>query len=127
MSRLRRGPMVAGVLAVVLAGVAGGAGGVGLGGAATVADGAAGAMARHEVRMRSVAFAPRALTIRLGDTVLFRNTDVVRHNAVRREVFDTGELGSGEIYSWVPADTGSFRYQCTIHTRMRGEVRVIHE
>jgi plastocyanin len=80
---------------------------------------------RHEIQMRAVSFAPRELTLHLGDTVLFKNADIVRHNAVRREVFDTGNLKAGDSHSWVPADTGSFRYQCTIHTRMRGEVKVI--
>lgn len=74
--------------------------------------------------MRSVSFAPRELSIRLGDTVLFKNSDIVRHNATRQEVFATGDLRSGQSYSWVPADTGTYRYQCTIHSRMRGEVRV---
>ena len=83
------------------------------------------ATVKHEVQMRSVSFAPRELTIHLGDTVLFKNADIVRHNATRREVFETGDLKSGESYSWVPADTGRFRYQCTIHNRMRGEVRVV--
>jgi plastocyanin len=79
---------------------------------------------KHEVQMRAVSFAPRELTIHLGDTVLFKNADIVRHNATRRDVFETGDLRTGESYSWVPADTGSFRYQCTIHSRMRGEVKV---
>jgi plastocyanin len=51
----------------------------------------------------------------------------VRHNAVRRELFETGDLRAGESFAWVPSDTGSFRYQCTIHTRMRGVVRVVRK
>jgi plastocyanin len=93
--------------------------------AATCAGVPTPAPVRHEIQMRAVSFAPRELTIPLGDTVLFKNADIVRHNAVRREVFDTGNLKAGESYSWVPSDTGSFRYQCTIHTRMRGEVKVV--
>jgi plastocyanin len=80
---------------------------------------------KHEVQMRAVSFAPRELTIHLGDTVLFKNADLVRHNATRREVLETGDLKTGDSYSWVPADTGVFRYQCTIHSRMRGEVKVV--
>lgn len=80
--------------------------------------------ARHEVQMRAVSFAPRAITVKLGDTIVFKNADIVRHNAVRRDVFDTGNLKAGESYIWVPADTGAYRYQCTIHARMRGEVKV---
>lgn len=78
----------------------------------------------HEVRMRSVSFGPRELSVAVGDTVVWHNVDIVRHNAVRREVFDTGELAPGEKYSWVPSDTGTYRYQCTIHQRMRGRLTV---
>lgn len=78
----------------------------------------------HEVTMRGNSFRPRALTITLGDTVLWVNRDIVRHNAVRPEIFDSGDLNRGEEYSWVPADTGTYRYECTIHQRMRGLIRV---
>lgn len=119
MSEARRHPVVWGAFAVAVLGAAGIAFGAGAEASAPPV--------RHEVQMRAVSFAPRELTIHLGDTVHFKNADIVRHNAVRREVFDTGELKAGESYSWVPADTGSYRYQCTIHTRMRGEVKVVHE
>lgn len=78
----------------------------------------------HEITMRSSSFGPRDLTLLVGDTVVWHNVDIVRHNAVRRELFDTGELKPGEKYRWVPADTGSYRYQCTIHQRMRGRLTV---
>jgi plastocyanin len=78
----------------------------------------------HEIVMRSVSFGPREVTVAVGDTVVWRNADIVRHNAVRRELFDTGELQPGEKYAWVPADTGTYRYQCTIHQRMRGRLNV---
>jgi plastocyanin len=118
-SEARRHPVVLGAVVVAVLGIAGVAVGAGVEAPAP--------SVRHEVQMRAVSFAPRELTIHLGDTVLFKNADIVRHNAVRREVFDTGELKAGESYSWIPADTGSYRYQCTIHTRMRGEVKVVRE
>lgn len=80
----------------------------------------------REIVMRSVSFGPREVTVTVGDTVVWRNADIVRHNAVRREVFDTGELQPGERYAWVPTDTGTYRYQCTIHERMRGRLSVRH-
>jgi plastocyanin len=78
----------------------------------------------HEVTMRAVSFGPRDLTVRVGDTVVWHNVDIVKHNAVRRELFDTGELAPGEKYAWVAPDTGTYRYQCTIHQRMRGRLTV---
>lgn len=78
----------------------------------------------HTVRMRGNSFAPRTVTVTLGDTVTWLNTDIVRHNAVRSAFFDSGDIRPGESFSWVPADTGTVRYECTIHTRMRGTIRV---
>jgi plastocyanin len=64
---------------------------------------------RHEIRMRSNSFAPRDLAVTLGDTVTWRNTDIVRH-----------ELRGGESYTWIPSDTGTYAYRCTIqHLRRR--------
>lgn len=79
---------------------------------------------RREIRMRGNSFAPRELRATLGDTIVWVNGDIVRHNAVRRELFDSGELKSGERFAWVPTDTGEVQYQCTIHTRMRGALRI---
>lgn len=83
--------------------------------------------ATHEIRMRSASFGPRELSVAIGDTVVWHNVDIVRHNAVRRDVFDTGELEPGAKYAWVPSDTGTYRYQCTIHQRMRGRLTVTTE
>jgi len=79
---------------------------------------------RREIRMRGNSFAPREVRVAVGDTVVWVNGDIVRHNAVRRELFDSGDLKSGERFAWVPTDTGVVRYQCTIHSRMRGTLRV---
>lgn len=79
---------------------------------------------RVEIRMRGNSFSPRTATLTLGDTVEWVNTDIVRHDAVREELFDSGELRRQERFAWVPTDTGTVRYQCTIHSRMRGTLRV---
>lgn len=102
--------------------------GVGMLGVLTCADSGAAARSTapvsHEIKMRSISFGPRELTVGVGDTVVWHNVDIVRHNAIRPEVFDTGELQPGGKYSWVPSDTGTYRYQCTIHQRMRGRLTV---
>ena len=98
---------------------------VALGAAVSTARGRprAGAV-RHEVQMRAISFTPAELAVAVGDTVEWRNADIVRHNAVRLDLFETGDLRPGERGSWVPADTGTFSYRCTIHARMRGKIVV---
>lgn len=95
--------------------------------ALAVACGAAAAAERgtkHEVTMRGNSFGPRRLDVARGDTIVWINRDIVRHDASAPGSFDSGELRAGERYEWVAADTGVIRYRCTIHQRMRGEIRV---
>lgn len=79
---------------------------------------------RREIRMRGNSFAPHEVRVAVGDTVEWLNGDIVRHNAVSPERFDSGDLKGGERFAWVPADTGVVEYRCTIHARMRGTIRV---
>lgn len=79
---------------------------------------------RSEIAMRGNSFRPRRATVTLGDTVVWINRDIVRHDAVKPGQFDSGELRGGERFAWVPTDTGVVEYRCTIHQRMRGEIRV---
>ena len=79
---------------------------------------------RHEVQMRANSFAPAELVVSVGDTIDWRNADIVRHSAVRLGGFESGELRSGEHYAWVPSDTGTFSYGCSIHSQMKGRIVV---
>ena len=87
-------------------------------------DNLRGSPVRHEVQMRAISFMPAELVVAVGDTVEWRNADIVRHNAVRVDLFETGDLRPGEHRTWVPTDTGTFSYRCTIHARMRGKIVV---
>lgn len=80
---------------------------------------------RHEIQMKAVSFAPKTLTVEVGDTIVWRNVDIVRHNATRSDLFESGDLRTGERFEWVPRDTGVVSYRCTIHRQMRGEIRVL--
>ncbi|HRQ77640.1 MAG TPA: hypothetical protein PLY94_03505 [Gemmatimonadaceae bacterium] len=92
--------------------------------AAIAATAAESAPRRTEIAMRGNSFRPRRADVTLGDTVVWISRDIVRHDAVRDGLFDSGELRGGERFAWVPADTGVVEYRCTIHQRMRGEIRV---
>lgn len=96
--------------------------------AAAVACGAAVVKAdstRIEIAMRGNSFGPRRAEVSVGDTVVWINKDIVRHDAVKPGLFDSGELRGGESYQWIAADTGVVQYRCTIHQRMRGEIRIV--
>lgn len=96
--------------------------------ALAVACGAAVAVPRDgrvEITMRGNAFGPRRAEVTVGDSVVWINRDIVRHDATARERFDSGDIRAGERFVWVPQDTGLIEYRCTIHQRMRGQLRVV--
>ena len=82
---------------------------------------------RIEIGMRGNSFGPRRVEVAVGDTVVWVNRDIVRHDAVKPGLFDSGELRGGERYQWIPSDTGVVDYRCTIHQRMRGQIRVVQK
>jgi plastocyanin len=78
----------------------------------------------REVVVKAVTFTPGTLRAHVGDTVVWRNADIVSHTVEHPGLFSSGDIASGERYRWVPTDTGVVRYRCTIHERMRGEIAV---
>jgi plastocyanin len=66
-------------------------------------------------------FAPIEVTVRLGDTVVWRNRDAFAHTTAA----DSGSWTSGELqrdhrFQLIPSRTGRFSYHCAAHPVMRG-------
>ena len=77
------------------------------------------------VRIEGFAYAPRTLTIAVGDRVTWTNGDPVEHTATARNgAFDTGLLGEGESASIRFTVAGTYRYLCTPHPNMTGTIVV---
>lgn len=77
----------------------------------------------HIVRITRSAFTPASLTINAGDTVEWRNEDLVPHTATGN-AFDSGRLNKGQTWRFTARSKGSFPYVCTYHPSMRGNVTV---
>jgi plastocyanin len=71
-------------------------------------------------------FAPDPATVRVGQTVAWRNTDAVTHNATQDlNRFATSNLGGGATSSPITMSTaGTFTYHCSIHPGMVGTLTV---
>lgn len=73
------------------------------------------------VRLHDFGFAPDSLEVAVGDTVVFRNDDVVPHTATRVDGgWDSGELGPGASWRLVVRQAGAERYYCRYHPGMKG-------
>jgi plastocyanin len=78
------------------------------------------------VSISGFAFDPSTITVHVGDTVAWTNSDGVAHTATADDAsFDTGHIGAGTTSSPITFTTaGTFAYHCAIHSSMHGTVVV---
>jgi plastocyanin len=70
-------------------------------------------------------FAPATATVPVGTTVTWTNRDEVPHNVVNPEQkFKSRALDTDETFSHTFDVAGTYKYYCSIHPRMTGQVVV---
>jgi YVTN family beta-propeller protein len=81
------------------------------------------APAATSVTIEKFAFAPVALSVKVGQSVTFTNNDSVSHTATS-SAFDSGELAPGASFTVSPQRAGAYVYHCAIHPFMTGTLTV---
>jgi plastocyanin len=70
-------------------------------------------------------FAPKAMTIPRGGTVRVTNRDLKTHNWTDPGIFSSGDMTATSMpYSFRFTYTGTYQFECTIHSGMTGSVTV---
>ena len=83
------------------------------------------AAADNAVAISGFSFSPHDITIAVGDSVTWTNSDAQAHTATADDAsFDTGTIGNGTSKSVTFATAGTFAYHCSIHPAMTGSVTV---
>jgi plastocyanin len=83
------------------------------------------AAASQTVSIKDFSFAPKSVSVSVGDTVSWSNTgDEVHTASARNGSFDTGNLASGASGSATFNKAGTFSYFCKPHPFMTGSVTV---
>lgn len=77
-----------------------------------------------EVKIEGLKYAPENLTVKRGDTVTWRNADVVPHTATAKGKFDSGNIAPGQSVSRKMDQPGEFDYVCTYHPGMKAKLVV---
>lgn len=80
--------------------------------------------ADHDVAISGFSFSPRTITVHVGDTVTWTNSDAQAHTATSGSAWSTGDIGNGDSASITFRTAGTFAYICAIHPQMTGTVTV---
>jgi len=78
----------------------------------------------HTIVMHATAYAPLALTVKRGDTVVWVNNDPFPHTATAKGVFDSRSIAAGASWKYKARKAGDYTYICTFHPNMVGTLRV---
>jgi plastocyanin len=77
------------------------------------------------VKIDNFVFGPQTLTVPVGATVTWTNSDDIPHTSVSTEgVFKSKVLDTDEKFSYTFTKAGTYPYYCTIHPKMTGKVVV---
>ncbi len=115
------------LLALAMIGCGGGTGTTTTAGQVTTSSGPAttSGSAGASVDIKNFAYVPASITIKVGETVTWTNSDSVTHTVTGDNgEFDSGNLDSGKTFSFTFQTAGTFTYHCTIHPNMKGTVIV---
>jgi plastocyanin len=82
------------------------------------------------VDMHNIQFQPKAITVKKGTTVVWKNMDAVAHDVTKtggpgpQFASGTGNLQQGDVYKQTFSTAGKITYVCTIHPGMDGTITV---
>lgn len=80
---------------------------------------------RAEVSVQFSAYGPSQLDVLPGTSVLWSNVSARTHTVTAYDgTFDSGHLDPGRRFAVTFAQPGAFRYHCTIHPSIAGEIDV---
>jgi plastocyanin len=96
-----------------------------LAGSFSVAANAELSAAVASVKIDNFVFGPQTLTVPVGATVTWTNSDDIPHTSVSTEgVFKSKVLDTDENFSYTFTKAGTYPYYCTIHPKMTGKIVV---
>ncbi len=80
-----------------------------------------------KVTMKNIKFVPEAITAKVGQKIVWKNTDGQTPHTVTAQdgaTFDSGSLAAGATFEYTPTKAGTINYVCTIHQGQNGTITV---
>jgi plastocyanin len=82
--------------------------------------------ADQSVTIAGFNFNPTTITIKVGDSVTWTNSDPVAHTSTgESSAWSSGPLAPGGTFKRTFSEVGLFSYFCSIHPSMRAEILVV--
>jgi plastocyanin len=80
----------------------------------------------HTIAISRSRFQPPELIVNSGDTVEWKNSDIVPHTATSTDssAFDSGRIEVGGSWKYVTDKKGTYNYECSFHPNMQGRLLV---
>jgi plastocyanin len=79
----------------------------------------------HEILIRGFMYQPEVVTVHIGDTVQWKNADIVPHTVTAADKsFNSGLIAPGATWKFEPKKSGTFPYSCKPHPNMHGKLIV---
>ena len=77
------------------------------------------------VKIDNFVFGPQAITVPVGTTVTWTNSDDIPHTAVSTDgAFKSKVMDTNEKFSYTFTKAGTYAYYCSVHPKMTGQVVV---
>jgi plastocyanin len=78
------------------------------------------------IKMQNIAFAPKAVTVKVGQKVTWTNDDSTDHNVTADSGadFKSDDFGNGATFEFTPDKAGKIAYECTLHPGMKATITV---
>jgi plastocyanin len=81
--------------------------------------------ANAAVKIDNFVFGPQTITVPVGTTVTWTNSDDIPHTAVSTDgVFKSKVMDTDEKFSYTFTKAGTYSYYCSVHPKMTGQVVV---
>jgi plastocyanin len=80
-----------------------------------------------EIAIKGMQFVPSRVELKVGDTVRWRNEDIVPHTVTavgKKPSFDSDSIPAGGEFRFTAKKTGSYPYTCRFHPMMKGKIVV---
>ena len=78
-----------------------------------------------KVSMDGMTFLPAHLEVKVGDTVIWTNQDLVPHTVTAlNHSFDSGSIAPGKKWKFKMLKPGTINYACSFHPTMKADLLV---